>query len=365
MRQPDRLLSDGRITITGENAIKSFVSKLGNTFPIHVGKNAKIEEKDIVEKLAYSGILGTLHHDESVKYNDAIYHLKKLNNVEKEQLLLCLNKSLQSIVEPQKGILLIDFNNIPYYGEDKKHTKGIRNEKGTSYGHQYLSFQLLGEKQKAYVGFLPINQFTLVHKEIRKILSELSERYDILSVMADREFFNTDDLKTFKKYSKSFLTPATRNKGVKDKENKMEKEEKSIVEHRMGIARDEPVEFNLLRIFNEEKEKYYIFATDLNITEEDVKDVIELYRNRWNIETAFSDKNEFSIRTTSNDHNRRVLFYGVSLLLYNVWQIYKQKKNIRKIDFILSVLKTMLCSECQHCKKERLDEDFYDVFPPP
>jgi len=38
-------LSEGRITITGENAIKSLVSKLGNPFPLHVGKNAKIEEK--------------------------------------------------------------------------------------------------------------------------------------------------------------------------------------------------------------------------------------------------------------------------------------------------------------------------------
>ncbi len=220
--------------------------------------------------------------------------------------MLCLNNTLQSIVEPQKGIILIDFNNIPYYGKDKRHTKGIKNKNSTSYGHQYLSFQLLGEKQKAYVGFIPINQFTLVHKEIIKMLEELTERYDILTVMADREFFNTDDLKTFKKYSRFFLTPATRNKGVKDKEDHMAVENENIVEHKMGVNRDEPVEFNLLRIFNEEKEKYYMFATDLNVTEEDVKDFVELYRNRWNIETGFSDKNEFTIKTTSNDHNRRV-----------------------------------------------------------
>lgn len=92
-----------------------------------------------------------------------------------------------------------------------------------------MSFQLLGEKQKAYVGFIPVNQFTLVHKEIRKMIDDLSEKYDLLSVMADREFFNTDDLKTFKKYCPSFLTPATRNKGVKPKEKEMkEKGKKSL-----------------------------------------------------------------------------------------------------------------------------------------
>jgi len=40
-------LSDDWIIITGENDIKNIVSKLGNAFPIHVGKNAKIEEKDL------------------------------------------------------------------------------------------------------------------------------------------------------------------------------------------------------------------------------------------------------------------------------------------------------------------------------
>ena len=108
-------LSDGGITTTGENVIKSFVDRLESILPIFIGKNAQIEEEDIVEKLAYSGILGTFRHDRSIKYDDAIYHLKKLRDVEKEQLKRCLNKSLQSIVEPQKGILLIDFNNIPYY----------------------------------------------------------------------------------------------------------------------------------------------------------------------------------------------------------------------------------------------------------
>lgn len=133
----------------------------------------------------------------------------------------------------------------------------------------------------------------------------------------------------------------------------------------MGIDRDEPVDFNLIRIYNAEKDKYYMFATNLNIPEDDVRDFVELYRNRWNIETGFSDKNEFTIKTTSNDHNRRVLFYGVSLLLYNVWQIYKEKKDTRKIDFFLAVLKSMICSECPHCPENKQNEDFYDVLGPP
>lgn len=365
MSTQNRLSSDGRIPNNEKNAIKSFVSKLENSLPINIGKNAKIEEKDILEKLAYSGVLGTFHHDRSIKYDDAIYHLKKLRDSKKEHLLKCLNKPLRSLVEPQKGMLLIDFNNLPYYGQDKKHTKGIKNEKGTSYGHQYLSFQLLGEKQKAYVGFIPINQFTPIHSVISNMMEELTERYDILTVMADREFFNTDDLKTFKKFSPSFLVPATRYESVKEKENQMAVEKKKIVKHSLGVNRAEPVEFNLLRILNEEKDKYYLFATNLNIPEEDVKDFVELYRNRWNIETGFSSKNEFNIRTTSNDHNRRVLFYGVSLLIYNVWQIYKQKKNMRKIDFVLAVLKGLFCSKCPYCKKEKPDDDFYDVLSPP
>jgi len=135
---------------------------------------------------------------------------------------------------------------------------------------------------------------------------------------------------------------------------------------RMGVNRKEPANFNLIRIWNEEKEKHHLFATDLNIPERDVKKFTELYGIRWNIETGFSDKNQFRITTTCEDYVRRVLFFGVSLLMYNIWQIYREEKgDVRKIDVMLAVIEWMFCSSCPYCPDEKKSIEFHDVLDPP
>ncbi|MFO8110733.1 MAG: transposase [Thermoplasmata archaeon] len=422
----------------GRNVIKSFGSRIAILLPIYIASNAFTAKRDIAEHLAYSGILNTFHHNRVMKYDNADHHINKLEEVTIKKIVDIFNYTLSQSIKPQKGIILIDITKDPYYGKDKRFTRGVNGEKGTNYAHLYLSFQFLGEYQKGYVAFIPVTQFTNIHKVISCTLKELSERYEILSVFADREFFNTDDLKTFKKYVRSFLTPATRNKGVKPKEEEMKREEflfsvdlpdmcypdeehiseelkytfeeagyplppeaqifeekedewvisdggkeycwidgttenldvytggKKIARHRMGVNRKEPVEFNLLRCWNEEKGKHYMFATDLDIPERDVHKFVEIYRNRWNIETGFSDRNKFRIRTTSNKYRRRVLFFGVSLLLYNIWQILKNRTNARKIDMRLGVTKWLFCSKCPHYPAEmKRNDDYYDLLTEP
>lgn len=438
MKKTNQILSDGQVTVTGMNIIKSFVSRFSNRQPINIATNATITNEDISKHLAYSEILQTLHHNSVTNYENIVHHMAKLEQVTVDEVVSTINRLIQEMIKPQKCVILVDFTNDPYYGKDKRFAKGVKRQQGTSFAHQYLSFMLMGEKQKGYVAFVPITQFTDVHKKILTVVKQLCDRYEVLGFLADREFFNTDDLNTFNKFAPFYLTPATRNKGVKDKEEMMKRgrylfsldtkygqylredfvaeelkeifektglfivdeaqlfkekqdewvvsvdgrevywiektdeelkvygEGKRVAKHRMGVSKEKPVVFNMIRVWKEECRKHYLFATPLNIPQESVERFIETYRSRWNIETGFKDRNVFRIRTTSNKYSWRVLFFGASLFLYNIWQVLKSRDGLRKIDLCLIVLKYLFCSKCPSCPSESIrNEKFYDIIIEP
>ena len=69
--------------------------------------------------------------------------------------------------------------------------------------------------------------------------------------------------------------------------------------------------------------KYVAFAT--NVPFEDPKEMLrripEEYRARWGIETSYRVQDGFEARTCSRDPTIRIVYFILSIILYNSWAI--------------------------------------------
>lgn len=50
--------------------------------------------------------------------------------------------------------------------------------------------------------------------------------------------------------------------------------------------------------------------------------ILRRYRNRWGVETTYRKHNEFLARTTSRNYTARLLYYEVSVCIYNAWCLF-------------------------------------------
>jgi IS4 transposase len=114
--------------------------------------------------------------------------------------------------------------------------------------------------------------------------------------------------------------PASKNKKIKRviKDN-LNKKSYFIKDHSKGPKKNR-VTFNLSVKYDEEDKEYYPFAINFEIKDEkDIKNIAELYRKRWGIETGYRVKNDFLPITTTQRYTIRMLYFMVSVILYNFW----------------------------------------------
>ena len=68
-------------------------------------------------------------------------------------------------------------------------------------------------------------------------------------------------------------------------------------------------------------EKFIAFVTNIKFDDpERIVDIIpEEYRYRWGIETSYRVEDGFEAKTTSRNFTLRVIYFMLSIILYNLW----------------------------------------------
>ena len=91
-------------------------------------------------------------------------------------------------------------------------------------------------------------------------------------------------------------------------------------------------------------DRFIAFITNIKFDDpERVVDVIpEEYRYRWGIETSYRVEDEFEAKTTSRNFTLRVIYFMLSIILYNLWiltRVEVQRKAIT-VYFFKHIVKT-------------------------
>ena len=79
-----------------------------------------------------------------------------------------------------------------------------------------------------------------------------------------------------------------------------------------------------------------------NLDYRNTTQLVNLYRKRWNIENIFRITDKIRIRTNSTEIVAKTLLFVIALLLYNLWQWFRQEiKGITLRRFLKSVLESV------------------------
>jgi IS4 transposase len=223
----------------------------------------------------------------------------------------------------------IDFTDKLYYGDkNDKGVVGIKHQRGTSYCFRYITLNIVIGDAKVTLVTLPVKPLSDKAKLVDRVLTEAEGIVRINLVLLDRGFFTKDVIKVLEKHQVKFLFPVPKNKLVKQMIKQAHKNKDYIGTYIFKQGKKVVCSFTVFFILNpdsEEKQiwkRYYVFGTNLPVTNNNRVIFAEIYRKRWNIETNFRvEKHEFLAQTTSKSCRFRLFLFLVAIVLYNLWVI--------------------------------------------
>lgn len=255
-------------------------------------------------------------------------------------------------------VLAIDFNLIPYYGEPKDDEKPyIYRSKAKDGTCSFYAYATLYTIKKGKRVTLAIRGVRWQDTKVSILTYLLSELYDlqirVKRLYLDREFFSISVIRWLQALDIPLAMPAIRRGkqgGIKQFLNGRKSYKTT---HTMFRNKNDFVTFDIWIVCKYKKGKrgkkgveYYVYVTYKIQTS--LNHIHQCYRQRFGIETSYRIKNLCRIRTTTKKPNLRLLFVGISFLLFNIWvnllwrKISTPRRGGRLIHRIIFPLKQML-----------------------
>ncbi|MGH7930032.1 MAG: ISH3 family transposase [Candidatus Binatia bacterium] len=237
-------------------------------------------------------------------------------------------------------ILAIDLTLIPYHGQpasDKKEIYRSKPKSGTSHFHAYATAAVVHKGYRYTLALMRV-EYGVGMKEVVQKLVQLVRRQGvkIRYLLLDKGFYSVSVLSYLKRANIGYIVPIVpRGRRKKDKNappsamRKLLKKNngyyRQIITGRDGKRKKARLKINVCvasKDYVEEKtgkkrRKKLLFA--ISKVRRTWKEIRELYRKRFGIETTYRQMNEARIKTCTRDPRLRLLFVGIALILRNVW----------------------------------------------
>lgn len=235
-------------------------------------------------------------------------------------------------------MIAIDLTLIPYHGQPARDVKEIYRsapKSGTTHFHAYATAIVIDHGHR-YTLALTRVEYGESMKEVVKRLVRIvrSRNVKIKFLLLDKGFFSVDVIRYLKRAGYGFVIPAFP-RGRKPKPPKrltglraMKKWKNGYYEHTLngtvdGRTRNVRVTICIAskgyrcKKTGKRKTKKMLHAIwKVRLTPKEIR---EIYRKRFGIETSYRQMNEARIRTCTRDPAARLLFIGIALVLRNVW----------------------------------------------
>jgi len=224
----------------------------------------------------------------------------------------------------------IDFHPVPYYGEPRAWVTAGKHERGTSYFVVFATLEIVEAGERLTLKVIPVTQFKRregVVEEVITFAKELGLR--IRRLYIDRAFPGFEGIRVLEEAEVKWVSAFSKNTRVKAMIKDAHFNGGFVRGYEMKKGR-ETTGFSLVLVENEKlggvkegvtriTELYSAFATNLEVDESKREEIAGWYRKRWGIETGYRVKKEFKIRTSTESYAMRVLFFFLSVVMYNLW----------------------------------------------
>ncbi len=318
--------------------LKDTLKTLDRKIDLKIRANSKYHQEDIFNLILTASVNTTSVESSVIELKDVknkksvpsadtvLYHIERQNLKELEyQLEQAVNSSHQMAQKRRlfgKYVALaIDIHEIPYYGEvNNPFIMGCKHKNGTSYCYKYATIDIVEKNQRFTLKAIPLTPLsndnaTLVNDLLQHAMKYVHAKY----VLLDRGFFSIDVIRTLEILKIKYIMPAIKNNKIKQVLKNNSNKTSYFLKYTMWSGKKNAT-FNLMVKYDEKDKEYYAFATSFGIVyKDDIKSIAEMYRKRWGIETGYRVKKDFLAITTTECYIVRMLYFMVSVILYNFW----------------------------------------------
>ena len=317
---------------------KALHDKLG----INFAKNSK--HKDMIKPLIYISINNA--SAESLKYMNSFPSpdtlLRRLESLNLSHVVDALNSANRVVLtgHAKDGMkMAIDFTEEPYYGKLDMYVTRSKYKSGTDRFHTFATISVVGkdEKERLTLYSLPVTMLDTKEDIVKKLL-ENSPRPSVL--MMDRGFFKTEMIKLLQSMGINFIMPAVRNERIKRMLNEYAKGNiPSVTEYEMGskvylvIAKKKGSKEE-----DKPEDKFIAFVT--NIKFDDPERVVDIIPEEYRWGTSYRVEDGFEAKTTSRNFTLRVIYFMLSIILYNLWILKRVEVQSMTAYFFKHIVKT-------------------------
>lgn len=245
--------------------------------------------------------------------------------------------------------LAIDLTLIPYHGEpahDEKEIYRSAPKSGTSHFHAYATAAVVHKGHRYTLALTRVERGEAMKHIVQRLVRIVRRRgLKIKFLLLDKGFFSVEVISYLKRARLGFILPAVA-RGRKPKPPKKPSGLRALRNKKHGyyphtLASEKHGKKRTTRVTICVASKHYqstktgkwrrktlLYA--ISKVRRTPRDIREIYRTRFGIETTYRQMNEARIRTTTRDPAQRLLFVGIALVLRNVWvwlhfQLAKEK----------------------------------------
>ena len=269
--------------------------------------------------------------------------------IEKIQSLLDLiiKKAISTGAFSTSVNVAIDEHDHPYYGADSRYLIAVGSNKfrGTDKAYRFATLESVKKGERFVLSVMSRDQLDGIDnwKEVKTLIEhavDLGIKINI--VLMDRGYLDAGVMNGMDIMGMKYIVPAKDNpKVLRFREEEMHYSAKNdlsflVVNDSIDSGREvAKANFVHVRYHRDGKLHDFCFYTNIEVTEDNVGNLAEIYRERWSIENGYGEKMVFEEKTHSPDIGVRYFIFYFSALLYNLWILIKLMRRLSGLIWII------------------------------
>ena len=241
----------------------------------------------------------------------------------------------------------IDEHDEPYTGKDNPYLidAPFHKFRGTDMAYRFATLDCVSNNRFTLAGMVKHQLDGIDNaKEVRMLIEHaLSSGIKINTVLMDRGYLDSDVMNTGDSMKLKYIIPAKdNNKVIKFKKMdlkycKVNGHEFSFIVLKDSIGSIKKANANFVHIIYYSHKKHdFSFYTNIDVDENNVLELAELYRKRWGIENGYQERKiDIREKTHSTRMKLRYFLYFFSILVYNIWILINLIRQIYGLSHII------------------------------